>query len=79
MNKKSTKFVVNFDEVENESEEMKDDTSKWSLEKLNKYFKKNGLNKEKIWEDIENVINKTVISTEFRVNMKMKQLNCNPK
>eukprot|EP01080_Neovahlkampfia_damariscottae_P000958 gene958-9865_t len=78
LNKKSSKFVSNFD-AQTMDEESVDETSKWSLEKLNKYFVKKGMNTEKIWQDVEDVINKTIISTEFRVNFKMKQTQCNPK
>jgi hypothetical protein len=50
-----------------------------SLESLNEYFDEAGIDKSKIWEDIENVINKTLIAVEFKVNSKIKQINCNPK
>ena len=61
-NLKDNKEIAEMEEIEEENEQC-DDSSKWSLVEYRNYFKKEGEEKnfKKIWEQIEDVVIKTMI------------------
>ena len=62
VNKKNANLIENTDADED------DVGSKWSLTALWKYYWSIGVDSKKIWDDIDDVITKTIISGEFLMN-----------
>ncbi len=58
MNKNSTKFVVNNDPINDYT------GSKWSISALKDFLRLNGINVDLLWEKIEDLCVKTILSIE---------------
>lgn len=68
VNKKSPDFQRNKDDSQD------DYGNKWSLSALKKYLEREGIDQKPLWDAVEDVIIKTLISVEDRINAKTKQL-----
>jgi hypothetical protein len=73
LNKFSKKFVAN-DDVEED-----DKGQKWSVSALKRYMETHGVDHVKIWDGIEDVIIKTLLSVENTILKKTETLRCQHK
>lgn len=68
LNKRSSDFIINTDA------NIDDVGSKWSVGALKRYFRAQGIDDSKMWSGVEDIINKTLISTEDQINQRLQKL-----